>query len=291
MDAIDTAFRLVGGFYLFAGWLGLRAILLDSVLDKALTAISAGKADPKEQGRRWVLGASTVAVGASGAALMTMSAWALPLFVGSVAAQAVWIGGARRFFIAAGEDEETSRRQVVNAAILYGLVAIGVVWLWDAGRLQPFDEPVGVVATTLAAAGLGLWFVYHMAWDAGSPSSFDPLPDEEVDDEEAPTRIVIHPEFGWQPLIDADTGRRFSHFRWIEDLALRIEEWDDGFQSAFSFDEVPQGPAFPSPQDEAAWRAEGLAIAEALGGIYGPDNVSFGPGWDWPGHGPEHGDA
>lgn len=282
MDAIDTAFRLVGGFYLFAGWLGLRAILLDSVLDKALAAISAGKADPKERGRRWVLGASTVAIGASGAALMTMSAWALPLFVGSVAAQAVWIGGARRLFISAEDDDEASRRQLVNAAILYGLVAIGVIWLWDAGRLQPFDEPVGVVATTLAAVGLGLWFVYHMAWDAASPASFDPPPDEKEDDREAPARIVIAPKFGWQPLINADTGRRFSHFRWIEDLAPRIEAWDDGFQMAFSFsaDDTPSGPDFPSPQDEAAWRAEGLAIAEELRGIYGEDNISFGPGWD-----------
>src|SRR5690606_18803139 len=46
MDAIDIAFRLAGGFYLFAGWFGLRAILMDSVLDKALAALSAGKEDP-----------------------------------------------------------------------------------------------------------------------------------------------------------------------------------------------------------------------------------------------------
>ena len=280
MDAIDTVFRFVGGFYLFAGWLGLRAILLDSVLDKALTAISAGKADPKEHGRRWVLGASTVAIGASGAALMTMSAWALPLFVGSVAAQTVWIGGARRFFIAAGEDEEASRRQIVNAAILYGLVAIGVVWLWDAGRLQPFDEPVGVVATTLAAAGLGLWFVYHMAWDAPSPG-FNLADEDEKLDESPPARVVISPRQGFYPLIDADTGQRFNHRYWYDvEFGWRIEDWDVQFQEAYPSEDAPQVPHFAMPEDEAAWRAEGLAIGAALEEILGAGNVRFAEGWE-----------
>lgn len=43
MDAIDVVFRLAGAFYVFAGWLGQRAILMDSVLDKALAALSAGR--------------------------------------------------------------------------------------------------------------------------------------------------------------------------------------------------------------------------------------------------------
>ena len=280
MDAIDTAFRLVGGFYLFAGWLGLRAILLDSVLDKALAALSAGKADRKESGRRWVLGTSTVAIGASGAALMALSAWALPLFVGGVAAQAVWIGGARRFFIAAGEDDEASRRQLVNAAILYGLAAIGVVWLWGAGRLQPFDEPVGVVATTLAAAGLGLWFVYHMAWDAPSPG-FDLADDDEKPDEPPPARLVISPRQGFHPLIDADTGQRFNHSYWYDgELGWRIEDWDVRLQNAYPTEDAPQVPHFATPEDEAAWRAEGLAIGAALEEILGAGKVRFAEGWE-----------
>lgn len=280
MDAIDTAFRLAGGFYLFGGWLGLRAILMDSVLDKALAALSAGKEDPKERWRRWVVGASTVAIGASGAALMTMSAWALPLFVGSVAAQAAWIAGARRLFIGAEEDDEASRRKLVNAAILYGLVAIGVVWLWGAGRLQPFDEPVGVVATALAAAGLGLWFVYHMAWKAPSPG-FDLADDDEKLDEPPPARLVISPRQGFYPLIDADTGQRFSHMYWYDgELGFRIEDWDVQFQEAYPTEDAPHVPHFATPEDEAAWRAEGLAIGAALEKILGAGKVRFAEGWE-----------
>ncbi len=280
MDAIDVIFRLVGAFYVFAGWLGLRAILMDSVLDKALAALSAGKEDPSEARRRWILGASTVLIGASGAALLTMSSWALPLFVFCAASQAIWIGGARRFFIAPDDDDEAGRSQVRNAAILYGAVTLGVVWLWSTGRLLPWDEPFGVVGTALTGAGLGLWFVYHMAWKAASPGVFDPAADME-DDGPAPARIVISPRQGFYPLIDADTGRRFSHMYWYDGtLGFRIEDWDDQFQEAFTFGDVPQGPNFASPEAEAAWRAEGLAIGAALEEILGPENVRFAEGWE-----------
>ncbi len=280
MDAIDVVFRLAGAFYLFAGWFGLRAILMDSLLDKALAAISSGSEDQTEKRRRWFIGIMTIAVGASGAALLAMSRWALPLFLFAAASQALWIAGARRFFIAKEDDDDSGRRQVVNAAILYGAVTVGVVWLWREGRLLPWDEPLGVVATTLAASGLGLWFVYHMMWDAPSPGSFDPSAWKE-EDQPVATRIVILPMQGFHPLIDADTERRFSHFsRYDGELAGRIEEWDDLYQNAFTFEDVPRGPDFASAEDEAAWQAEAIAIGEALKAVHGVGNVSFADGWD-----------
>lgn len=279
MDAIEIVFRLAGAFYVFAGWFGLRAILMDSVLDKALAALSAGKEDVSEKRRRWILGVLTVLVGASGAALLAMSSWALPLFVLCTALQAAWVGGVRRLVIAPEYDDEAGRRQVLNAAIVYGAVTIGVVWLWRTGRLLPWDEPFGVVATALAGAGLGLWFVYHMAWDAPSPGGFDvPAEDEDVP---VPTSIVISPRQGYYPLIDADSGQRFSHLRRYEDaLGFRIEEWDDRFQDAFTVEDVPQGPNFASPEDAAAWRDEGLAIGAALEHVHGPGNVRFARDWE-----------
>lgn len=282
MDATDIFFRLAGGFYLVAGWFGVRTVLMDSLLDKALAALSAGKEDPAERGRRWIVGTSTVGIGASGAALLAMSSWALPLFLASTAAQAAWIAGGRRFFIPEEEDDEAARRQVVNAPILYGAVTAGVVWLWSAGRLAPWGDPLGIAAPALAAAGLGAWFVHHMAWKAPSPGGFgddDPAPAFD-EDEEAPSSVTIDPAFGSYPLVDAATGRRFNHFRWLdEELAGRIEDWDDGFQLAFGEDSEWQEMRFPSTKEEAAWRADGLAIAGALEAVYGSANVSIGEGW------------
>ena len=283
MDATDIFFRLAGGFYLFAGWFGIRAIAMASVLDKALAALSAGKEDPTERRRRWIVGMSTVIVGASGAALVVLSNWALPLFVASTAAQAAWIAGGRRFFISEEEDDEKSRRQVVNAAILYGAVTVGVVWLWSAGRLAPWEDPLGIAAPLLAAAGLGAWLVRQLAWEAASPGAFsadDDLAHAYDDDTIAPAAVIVDPAFGFYPLVDADSGERFSHFRWLdEDLAGRIEEWDDAFQLAFGEETEWREMRFSSAGDEETWRSEGLAIADALKQRYGADNVEIGNGW------------
>lgn len=282
MDATDIFFRLAGGFYLFAGWFGIRAIATDSVLDKALAALAAGKEDPTERRRRWVVGTSTAFIGASGAALVVFSSWALPLFVASTAAQAAWIAGGRRFFISEEDDDEKTRRQVVNAAILYGAVTAGVVWLWSAGRLAPWGDPLGIAAPLLTAVGLGVWFVRQMVWKAASPGDFSTgglMPDYE-DDMIAPAAVTVDPAFGFYPLIDTDTGRRFSHFRWLDaDFAGHIEEWDDAFQIAFGEDTEWQEMRFSSAADEEAWRSEGLAIADALKERYGTDKVEIGNGW------------
>lgn len=282
MDATDIFFRLAGGFYLASGWLGLRAVLTDSVLDQALAALSGGKEDPLERRRRWIVGASIVVVGASGAALTVMSSWALPLFVASTAAQAAWIAGGRRFFIPEEEDDDASRRQVVNAAILYAAVTAGVVWLWSAGRLSPWADPLGIAAPVLATIGLGAWFVRHMAWKAASPGGFGDgdLSPAFDDDEEAPASVTVDPSFGSYPLADDATGRRFNHFRWLAgELAGRIEEWDDRFQLAFGEESEWQEMRFPSETDEAAWREEGMALVEALKDVYGAGNVSIADGW------------
>lgn len=179
----------------------------------------------------------------------------------------------------AGRRRRDGRSQVRNAAILYGAVALGVVWLWSAGRLLPWGEPFGVAGTALTALGLGVWFVYHMAWRAASPAAFDPADDGQ--DMPAPARVVISPRQGFYPLVDSDTGQRFSHMYWYDGtLGWRIEDWDDVFQEAFTLEDVPQGPDFASPEAEAAWRAEGLAIAEALKEILGPENVGFAGGWE-----------
>lgn len=285
MDPIDIFFRFVGLFYLVAAWFALRAMLMDSLLDKALAAITLSKEDPKERLRRQIIGAATVVMGTGGAALLLMSALALPLFAASLAAQGVWIAGARRLVIPAEDDDAQSVRQLVRSTLLYAAATLGVVWLWRAGRLGPWDDLLVAAAVAAAAAGLGGYFVYHLAWKPASRGGFaDPSWSEHDDadaDEPAPQRIVIEPAQGLWPLIDADTGIRFNHLTWLgEDLGWRVEDWDDVLQRAFYTDDAPvDEPAFASQEEEAAYLAEAEAIAAALRQAYGDGNVSFGPGW------------
>lgn len=278
MDLTDPFFRAVGAFYLAGSWFALRAVLMDSVLDKALAALSAGKEDPKEKARRLIVGGFTVLFGAGGMALMLMSFWAMPLFLASLAAQVVWLFRARRFFIPEEEDDAASVNQLRNSSILYAAATFAVVWLWRDGRLGPWDDPLAAILTMAALLGLGGWFLYHLSWKPGSPDPFADDADDEPDP--APTRIVIDPVRGYWPLIDSDIDMRFNHLKVLdEELAHRIEEWDDVFQNAFDPEDEAAGPDFASPEARATYLAEGEAIAGELAALFGEDNVSFGPGW------------
>lgn len=282
MDATDIFFRLAGGFYLVAGWFGVRTVLMDSLLDKALAALSAGKEDPAERGRRWIVGTSTVGIGASGAALLAMSSWALPLFLASTAAQAAWIAGGRRFFIPEEEDDEAARRQVVNASILYGAVTAGVVWLWSAGRLAPgatrSASPRPRSPRRGWAHGSSTTWHGRRRRPAASATTTLPRPSTRTRKRRRASRSTppsARIPSSMRPPADALT----ISAGWTKSLAGRIEDWDDGFQLAFGEDSEWQEMRFPSTEEEAAWRAEGLAIAGALEAVYGSANVSIGEGW------------
>ena len=278
MDLIDPFFRAVGAFYLAGSYFLLRTILMDSVLDKALSALSASAEDGKEKGRRLIVGFFSVLYGAGGMALMLMSSWALPLFAASLAAQVVWLFWGRRFFIPAEEDDEASVRQIRNASILYLAATLGVVWLWRDGRLGPWDDPLAAALTATVLVGLGGWFLYHLSWKPVSPGVFA---DEGASEPQpAPQRIIIDPARWLWPLVDADIDMRFSHLTALDgDLGHRIEEWDDVFQNAFDPEDQTMAPEFASAEALAAYLAEGEAIAGELAAIFGTDNVGFGQGF------------
>lgn len=279
MDPLDLVFRAGGLFYVFAGYVLLRAILMDAFLDKALSALTLDKMDARESGRRKVLGAMAVCVGASGAALALLSFWALPLFAFTLAAQVLWIGWARALFVTPEDDEPQSRRGNVNAAILYAVATVGVAALWQAGRLGPWDDPVVAAAIAATAAGLAFWFVYRMSWKPGFATAGPDMgwgePPEDIE------RIVIDPARWCWPLVNADTEGRFNHLSVLdEELGSRVEHWDDIFQNAFDPEDEMGAAAFASAGELAGYLAEGEAIAKELGAIYGVDNVVFGARWD-----------
>lgn len=279
MDPVDLFFRAVGVFYALAGLAVTRAMLMDGLLDKALAAITLKAEQPKERIRRGLLGTGAVVTGASGAALALLSFWALPLFLLNVAIQAGWLWWARTAFVPEDEEEAQGRRRSLNTAAIYAVAALGVAWLWRDGRLGPWNDAVAAAGIAAVAAGLGFWLLRHSLWNPASTFSFASSGDD-GEAETAPRRVIIDPSRWCWPLINADTQARFNHLTWLDDeLAWRVEHWDDLFQNAFDPDDDRAGPAFASPQEEAGYEAEALAIAEALKAAYGAENVSFGPGW------------
>ncbi len=90
----------------------------------------------------------------------------------------------------------------------------------------------------------------------------------------SPLVLRIAPEFQCWPTWDDATGDSLdpADLPIPAALAERVRLWDQAFQAIFD-DACPPDSRFPDPAAEAAWRAEGNAIFDALCEVLGPDRV------------------
>jgi hypothetical protein len=275
MDVTQVMLRIVGIFYLLSGLAGMRAMAVDSLLDKVLAGITLKPTERKEVVRRWFLVSGSATVGLSGAALMVLSLWAVPLFVVATLLQAAWLIWARTNYVPESDDEVRGRRQSTNAAIIYAAMTAMVVWVGAAGMLMPWLDPW---ALFIPVAGLLLaYLVRHLFWKPGKGKW-----DDDTDDppfEAAPLaplyRIHIEPKWGGYPLEDADTNLGIAYGDYLDDpLADRIYEWTCAFHGDDDYETQAFWARFDSPEAEAAHRAEGRAIVAELETIFGPGNIT-----------------
>lgn len=77
--------------------------------------------------------------------------------------------------------------------------------------------------------------------------------------------IRFMPEWQCWPTWDHDAGEPIDpgELGLPPELVARLLAWDDQFQSIFNAD-YPPDSAFPTPAAEAAWRAEGDVLIDAL---------------------------
>lgn len=284
MEILDVLFRLIGVFYCLGGVLGIRVVLMDSILDRALAAITLKPVPTAEKIQRALLAASFVGLGAGGAALAFLSTWALVFFVVSVLCHLTWLAWSNT--MDALEEKEPVRRErkalpVSKASLVFWFVVAAAFLMWSVGRLEPLDD-----ARPLFASGVvALLQIGWLAWTgrerrSGASSVWDQSDETPHELEKEPTSIIIDPAFGCWPLINADTGERFNHMTWLEQaLAERVEEWDDLFQASFDPDDFFAPNDFGSPEADRLYMTEAEAIRAALEAVYGEGNVRFGEMW------------
>ncbi len=280
MDLVEIFFRAAGAFYVFAGHVTARTMLMEATADRMIAAL-ANDAEPAGiAGRHVALGAIVVVTAASGTALALMSFWALPLFVAGTAMQTVWLIRASGNPRPRDAEERSGRRRTINAALIYTAVALGVIWLWHDGRLGPAADPLSVgliLATTLYFV---VWLRRDLGWRPGPSEMFDD-PDLPFEPALRPEKVRLDPCFGSWPLVDVRRGRRFNHLTWLpEELAFRIEDWDDMFQLAFDGDDPAPLPNFGTAERAVAYVEEGRAIVLALCDHFGADNVEVSAAFD-----------
>ncbi|ODT82755.1 MAG: hypothetical protein ABS76_06780 [Pelagibacterium sp. SCN 64-44] len=274
---MDILLRLVGAFYLLAGMIAMRAVVMDRMMDQMLSAISMTPQPAREAQRRWLWGISALAIGMGGAALMVLSLWAVPLFLVGLLTQIVYLVWARKAFPPEDADEAKGRRQTINAAIVYGAASLGVFLAAWTGLLHPWRD---LWALVVPASGLLILLTMgrHLLWRAGTPAGFSGFDtDEPPEDEPVPVpplhRVRLEPGWGRYALVDADSGedRVPDHYLPV-DLADRIHRWDYSFGA---HDETRTIYAmFEDAAHEAAHRREGEAIVAELKTIFGTDNAS-----------------
>lgn len=254
----------VGAFYVFAGFVVMRAMVLDRLMDHVLAALN-DSGSAKERMRSNVLSVGAFLTMASGVALAILSPLAVVLF----AVNALWQGGyllwAERSLPPEDDADKRGRQQTKNAFVIYLAATAFVLWLAGQGYLRPWDAPlashaidVAVMAAVIAAA----WAFIHLPHrqqkdDAPSLAS--------ARDDRLPTRLRLAPDWNRSCLRDADTGETVSVYRLglSFELCDRIEAWDDSWQATYNEDD-PMLSGFHDDDACQAYLAEGHAIVEAL---------------------------
>lgn len=166
-------FLVIGAFYAFGGWFVAKRLLVEIALERALGIIGGDGPDEGERLRLgWLLFGSGVTF-ASGVALALQSSLAVWLFVVGTAQQAVHLLFlAPKIFDADEAPDPAGRQKTVNAAIGYGVVAIGVIWAGTAGRLLPLTGAGAIpsLATAIAALVFTGWIARHVLSPMGERS-------------------------------------------------------------------------------------------------------------------------
>ena len=291
MDAIFhklTAFPgfilvLVGLFYVFAGFVLARHILLDRVLTRAIEMVAMETPNRVETHRRaWMIG-SAVLVFAAGTALVMQSVLAVWLFCASLLQQVaylLWL--APRYFDRGDEPDEAGRRQTTNATILFGAVTLGVIAAATYGALLPVaaEGTISSVATAGVTVAFVLWTFARSRMSATGDDALDvPEPPE---DEEQPLDMMsvdglrLAAEWFELPVLvtfDDERSDFYSGDRLglSSGLTIDLDEWQHAYSIAC--ENVGEGMA-PVWSDDV--RDAHFARAETLAGRIRDELLSAG---------------
>jgi hypothetical protein len=175
MDLTDVLLRVLGAFYVFAGYIASRAVLTGMLVDRAISALSAGVPSRAEVNRALSMLATSVLVFAGGLALVLVLQIASWIFMASLAVQAIyfWII-APRFLDPHDEPDPQGRRQSLNAFLIYAIATALVLWAHASERLlalpdaSPTALALGAAAMVAFLANIGLG-----ARKAPAPPSLD----------------------------------------------------------------------------------------------------------------------
>ena len=127
--------RFVGAFYLVGGLFALRAARMNHLIDKALSAIDLKPTPPEERVRGIALTLGAVLTALSGLALLLLFRWSAWIFLANLLLQLGYLLWASRWLKPEDDEDRKGRDRTRNAAILWGLATLAVIWWTQQGLL------------------------------------------------------------------------------------------------------------------------------------------------------------
>ena len=250
MDATEIVLRLIGAFYVFAGYVATRAALTSLFIDRAIAAIACQKPSAAETAQStWMLVAACVVL-AGGAALMVLLDVALWLFLASAIGQAVYLFHvAPRYFDVESPPDPAGRRQSVNAFVIYLAATAFVAWAAAGGSLVAWQDaswPLLAAPAAVVAAHVGyvVWMAAGSFRKGASPLLGGPDADEPSGPPRDPAqsrRIKVMADYHAHPLwaMDEDLYGDFppEALGLSPGLTRDLNAWAEAYTSALNPDD------------------------------------------------------
>jgi hypothetical protein len=256
MNLMDVALVIVGAFYAFAGFVGIRAAMMAVFLDKAIAALTLKPTPAREVWQNvWLVTAAAI-IYVGGVALTVRAEVATWIFVVSAALQIVYVAVVAPRFFDADDDADADmtaagRQQTINAMLIYVAATAFVCLAHAGGHLIPLGE---LTATSWAIAGalLALAAIYVVqklrpvpparseaaadgADEPGDGNDLDDLPDWST-----VTTLRVMADYGCHPLWAMNsrlTSIPPNEFSISPQLAVDFESWAVAYDRAFDLDD------------------------------------------------------
>ncbi|MGQ3354365.1 MAG: hypothetical protein ACT6XY_08305 [Phreatobacter sp.] len=281
MNGAEIALRLVGAFYVLAGLIAARQMVMEAFLDKALAGLTLKPVSRADRLRgRWMLGIAAGVFG-GGVLLLALSILALPAFLACAAAQATYLGhAAPRLIDPEDPPDPAGRRRTRNAFLVY-LCATGLVAAAAAeGHLRwPSDDPWPAAIAGIALAAFVAWHVSKASEPLGerrtlSTNALEPETPEVLPDK---VRLMVRPFV--LPFADDATGRVVPQSLAVttfgEALVAEILDWEEAYLATIPPQKRTGG--FTDPEAAARHEAEGRALAARMAAVLGAQRVTHAP--------------
>jgi hypothetical protein len=295
-DIAGLILRLVGAFYAVGALFGLCRCAMDLLMTRALAAL--GAPDPAEAQRISLHVAQILLVGLGGIALMALLNLALPIFLASLALQALyaWVIGPRL-----GDPGDppgsAALMQRQRSRLLFLAVTLLAAAAAHAGLLRdPRAEPwPALLLAALLALGLLGHAAHLLRGTARALPAPAPLPVTEVAPlEEGPApefdeglrraAFILSPSWNEGGLFEAETRRPVSQDLPPDMLTeadrAAIRHWLEVFRE-LADPADPQRCRFIAPEGAARMAAEGAGVFEQLAARLAPCPLRFVP-VPWP---------